>query len=105
VKERKNSFLAGVLEQKSYLPILRLENGDTVTPENWEDRKKEMRELLETYSYGKTPDGDVKVWGEIISEDVGAYAGKVVQQKVNISFETKEGVFSFPVEFFIPKKE
>jgi len=98
-------MLNDVLKEREYPEILRMNDGTEVNMENWAERRKELLALLEKYSYGKTPQIPVKVWGETTESDSNSYAGKVLNEKVNIFMETEKGVFSFPVEFFIPKKE
>ena len=97
-------MLKELLKQKDYLPILTMQNGEAVTQDNWRARRAELQALLEEYSYGKTPKAPRQVWGEVQKRDELAYAGKCVQESVQISFETEKGVFAFPVELFIPNK-
>lgn len=94
------------LEEKAYLPIFRMTNGEQVNEGNWYTRRREMTALLERYSYGKTLPPPSRVWGEPIGEiDYIAYAGKVIEEKVNICFEgeRQRKPFRFPIEIFIPK--
>ncbi len=77
----------------------------TASAENWEKHRQEIISILETYSYGKTPRIPVRTWGEITDTDNEAYGGKIRQEKVTVSIKTERGVFSFPVTFFIPKRE
>lgn len=95
-------MLKEILNERDYLPILKMNNGEAVTRENWEERRAEMLELLEKYSYGRTPEKPKRVWGEIVSENERMCAGKALMQEIKISFETEKGVFSFPTEFYIP---
>ena len=96
-------MLKSILSEKAYPPVLEMNDGTEVTRENWPARRAEMRALLEKYSYGRTPDAPLSVWGRTVFTDSNAYAGKVLNEKTEISFETERGVFAFPVEFFIPK--
>ncbi len=93
------------LSEKDYLPVLKMNDGRAVTRELWRERRTELLSLLEEYSYGRTPEKPARVWGNAISIDKISYAGKVTTEKVLISFETENGVFSFPAEFFVPNKE
>ena len=97
-------MLKDILKQKDYLPILKMSDGTAVTKENWEKRKKELFSALYEYSYGFTPDIPVKVWGETTFSDNISYAGKVLNEKVTIHMETERGIFSFPIEIFIPQR-
>lgn len=99
------SVLEKALNEKNYLPIMRMNNGDAVTLDNWCERKRELRHLLEQYSYGITPPAPKKVWGDTKFKDEFSYAGKVINERVQIYFETDRGAFEFPVEFFIPKNQ
>ncbi len=95
-------MLKQMLAEKAYLPILKTADGTAVTPQTWPQRRQELLALLETYSYGKTPDLPVQVWGETVEVTPGAYAGKVRQEKIRISFSTERGTFSFSAELFVP---
>ena len=97
-------MLKDILKQKDYLPILKMSDSTAVTKENWEKRKKELFSALYEYSYGFTPDIPVKVWGETTFSDNISYAGKVLNEKVTIHMETERGIFSFPIEIFIPQR-
>ncbi len=66
-----------------------------------------MTALLERYSYGKTPEPPKRLWDEPVGDsNFIAYAGKVIEQRVNIFFEIEgeKKPFKFPVELFVPKK-
>ena len=95
-------MLKELLEERNYLPILKMNDGRDVTLENWEERRREMIELLEKYSYGRTPEKPTRVWGENVEEYVNNYAGKAKEKWVDVCFETSFGKFSFPVKFYIP---
>jgi len=92
-----------ILKDKEYLPILKMNDGSDVTKEKWNARRKELLEMLQTYSYGITPPPPLKVWGQVISRNGSAYAGKVLEQQIQIFFETENGVCSFPISLYIPK--
>lgn len=97
-------MLDKILKEKSYPDILKMNDGTPVTADNWNERKKELMSALVTYSYGKTPGIPVKVYGKTSFSDRLSYAGKVLNEKVDISIETEKGMFSFPIELFIPQK-
>lgn len=97
-------MLRRILKERGYPDILRMNDGTPVTTDNWEKRKKELMSALEDFSYGKTPDIPVKVSGKTTFSDKLSYAGKVLNEKVDISVETERGVFTFPIEIFIPQK-
>ena len=92
-------MLQQLLKERDLLPILTMNDGSPVTPETWQQRRTEMREALETYSYGRTPPPPKRVWVEEIPEPTTfthIYAGKVRQQRLLLSFETEQGICSFP---------
>jgi len=95
-------MLDAILREKDYLPILKMNDGTPVTRENWAERRREMRALLEKYSYGKTPDVPVRVWGEQTKRDEKTCAGKAVLERIELYFETEYGTTHFPVDFVIP---
>lgn len=99
-------MLEDKLREKEYLPILRMESGGEVTVDNWDERRKELLSALQKYSYGITPPAPIRVYGRVINEDVNVnrYAGKLLEQQIELSFETEKGVCSFPVYFYIPKQ-
>ena len=99
-------MLDKILKEKDYLPVLKMADGTDVTPELWQKRREEMKKLLETYSYGITPDAKpTRVYGEVIAKGTyRSYAGKVNEETIKISFDTERGTFSFPAQLYVPKK-
>ena len=49
-------MLKTCLQEKNLLPILTMEDGSKVTAACWQERRQEMLNALEKYSYGHTPD-------------------------------------------------
>ena len=92
-------YLEQLLSEKEYLPIPGTRGGGKVTAEAWSSGVGEMKSLLETYSYGISPEKPDKVYGEIISR---SGAGEWTEEKAEISFENGGKRFSFPAELFIP---
>lgn len=95
-------MLKEILDKRDLLPILKMNDGRTVTPELWAERRAEMLDLLQKYSYGYTPECLGEGTGEVVFEDKIAYAGKVTEQHINISFNTPNGKFTFYSELYIP---
>ncbi|MEA4822971.1 MAG: hypothetical protein VB111_02495 [Clostridiaceae bacterium] len=91
------------LASRALLPILTMDDGRPATPALWTERRRELRRALETYSYGVTPPAPDRVTGEIVEEDGIAFAGKVIEQRIRISFDTPSGEFSFPLALFVPQ--
>ena len=69
-----------LLQEREYLPILKMNDGSQVTAENWDRRRQELLEALQIHSYGFTPEKAKRVWGKVLQEDPAAYAGKVTEQ-------------------------
>ena len=88
-------MLKEILKERDLLPILKMNDGSVVTVENWRERRAEMLDDLQKYSYGYTPDCLGEGTGEVIFEDKIAYAGKVTEQHINITFNTPNGPFTF----------
>lgn len=98
------TLLQNKLNERNLLPILTMNDGTPVTKETWAQRRVELREALETYSYGRTLPLPTRVWGTVVEKLDVAYANKATQEKLEISFETDCGVFTFPCWLFRPKK-
>lgn len=90
------------LLKKDYLPILKMNNGAAVDKESWRARREELRELLESYSYGRTPKESVRVYGKDLISVRYDCAGKCTHERVTIVYETKYGEGSFPIQIFTP---
>ena len=90
---------------KRKLPeLLKMNDGRICILNLWEERKKEILDILQKYVYGYTPKPPKKVAGQIIKQSSErSFAGKVNQQTIKISFNTPEGEFLFPLELFLPK--
>ena len=98
-------MLRELLAQRDYLPILKMNDGTPVTLENWEKRRREMLELLETYSYGKTLEKPTRVSGTVVESAVNGVAGKALYEKVEIKVEhPKYGECTFPITIHTPYK-
>ncbi len=93
------------LARRELPELLKLADGRKVTPDLWPERRKELLDILCRNIYGYTPASPERVTGKILSEDAYAFAGKVVQQKIEISFATPKGEFSFAFDLFLPKSK
>ncbi len=90
------------LTKKNYLPILKLNDGTPVARDNWEQRRREMRELLEKYSYGKTPSAKVKVSAKDIAISRFDFTGKCTHEDLTLVYENEDSRGEFPIQIFIP---
>jgi len=97
------SFLKNELYKRELADLLIHDNGKPVTPGTWRKRRAELLEKLYVNSYGRTPAAPDKVRAAVEEESKNAYANKVIQRRVRLSFDTPNGEFSFPINVFIPK--
>ena len=91
-----------LLKERDLLPILKMNDGREVTPELWPERRKEMLEALQKYSYGYTPEVLSPGAGQIVMEDAKGFAGLALDQRIEVSFDTPSGKFTVPVWLVIP---
>lgn len=98
-------MLDEILKEKNYLSVLTHSDGRQATAESWGERRKELLELLQRYSYGFTPDCAVSVSGKTLAvdESTRCYAGKVRNEKISVSFTTEHGTTEIPVDLYLPK--
>lgn len=64
--------------------------------------RQEALRILEQHEYGVMPPA-VQATGAVLSEAV-AYAGKAIEQQVEIRFPTPRGEFTLPIHFLCPTK-
>lgn len=91
------------LNDRNFPPILKFNDGAPVCKDRWEERRAEMLELLQTYSYGKTPDVPVRVRAENKQNVRYDCAGKCIHESLTLVYKTDMGEGSFPIQIFIPK--
>jgi hypothetical protein len=90
------------IDSRNLMPLLTFNDGGKVIAENWPRRRAELLALLSDNLYGWTPAPPPSVRGEVTTEQTDAYAGKVTERHVVISFTTPSGECSFPIHLFIP---
>ena len=71
------------------------------TPDDWRARRRELLDLLQTEEYGFTPAAPESVRANVISTE-RVCAGKGMQSRVELSFDTPEGEYTFPFNLVIP---
>ena len=83
--------------------ILMFNNGTLVTnEEQWQERRTELKEILMRQEYGYMPPLPKAVKGEVESSDHKCASGHAVLDRINITFDTPKGDFTFPIMFFAP---
>ncbi len=91
-----------LLKERDLLPILKMNDGLEVTPELWRSRRAEMLEALQKYSYGYTPEVLSPGVGKVVMEDAKGFAGRALDQRIEVSFDTPSGKFTVPVWLVVP---
>ena len=95
-------MLKELLAERSYLPLLTMNDGTPVTKDTWEARRRELRELLETYSYGKMPTVAVSVRATDTMRGQYHCAGKCTEETMTLVYTTERGEGRFPIQLFTP---
>lgn len=92
-----------LLAQRNLPLLMQFSNGEAVSRDNWEVRRKELVEILGETIYGVMPPySGPTTWKEEVIEDYMA-AGKGETRKVEITFPLEEGKeFTFPVRVISP---
>ena len=86
--------------------IMTFLNGNKVSsPEDWQKRRKELIDILGREEYGFMPPAPEKVSGKVIKSVKKCCSGHAVLEKIEISFDTPKGEFTFPINFFAPVKK
>lgn len=93
--------------EKLKLPdLFQFNNGDKVkTVEDWEKRRKEIKEILCNEEYGNlVKSKHFPINYEIISEDDKYCGAKFIYREVLLTIDLEFGKYSFPLRIAIPKK-
>ena len=98
----EKSVLNEILKEKDYIPVDKMNDGSEATAANWQERRREMLELLMEHSYGYTPSVEVTVSGT--SRGFGRYtcAGKCTEELVDVVYKTALGEGVIPIQIFTP---
>ncbi|MBQ7040375.1 MAG: acetylxylan esterase [Clostridia bacterium] len=84
-----------ILDDRELLPIL---DGE----KSWEERRKELLDILATYEYGFTPKRP-EIWHvDLLEENKNAFAGKAVQRRMKMYFLSPGGMYFFYFYTVIP---
>lgn len=86
--------------------ILKFENGTPVkSVEDFRARREEILNILRRELYGVSPAAPEKVNGKILSVNSKCCSGHADLERIELSFDTDNGPFSFEFNLFMPKKE
>ena len=90
------------LQGRSLPELFRRTNGNLVKDKtDWELRRKEILDILCKEEYGYSPQAPGRVTGTVINRNEMAYAHKACEEKIEISLDTPEGDFSFPINMIV----
>ena len=96
-------FIEQELEKRALPDILTFNNKEKVTKENWEERRKELIDCLSENLYGYTPAPPAEVRAVYTGIDRWrAFGGKAKCEQYDLSFDTPNGEFTFPINVIIP---
>ncbi len=86
--------------------LLQANNGEMVaSTEQWEKKRKpELMELFASQMYGRTPEGNIDVTYEIVTEDPNAMGGKATSQQVKFIFSNGKKKIEALLLMYIPNK-
>lgn len=93
------------LEKRNLPQLLKMNDGQPVTAENWQQRRQELITCLSENLYGFAPPAPAEVRAtETGSSRYQTFGGKATSQLMTISFDTPTGEFSFPIHVIVPTK-
>ena len=85
--------------------LMTMNDGTSVTPEKWPQRKQELLDCLQKNLYGYTPEAPKEVRAEILGSIYRfTIGGKAKAEEIKLSFDTPGGEYSFKIRLVIPKK-
>ena len=99
------SNLNNILNERNVPELLQFTNGDKVTADRWEERRREILNVLRDNEYGHAPEGPFTVTSEILEFSNREYANKAEGSTVRINVASDEGSFSFTIDQYIPKSD
>lgn len=100
------SVIEKLLAERNIPDVLKFKDGTAVTADKWDERRKEILDILEEHIYGKAPAAPkITVTKADARQKYSYFADKAISTELTISFETEKGPFSFPVAEIRPKKE
>lgn len=91
---------------KFYPDLLTFKDGGKVeSTADWAERRKELINILAEDEYGFSPEAPEKVEVSIEKNKDCNCSGHAELEHITLSFDTPKGKFSFPFNFFVPKKK
>ncbi len=96
------SKISDLLKERNLPELLKFENGDEVTAENFNKRRHEILDILSREIYGIAPPAPEKVDVEVTKTENRQFAGKGDIKHLKFTFPTDGGDFSFPAVEIVP---
>lgn len=91
-----------MIAERKLPQILVRNNGAAVkNADDWQERRRELIDLLSREEYGYTPAAPTEVKADVEKSEE-AFAGKGIQERISLSFDTPGGRFSFPITLIAP---
>ena len=91
-----------LLDERKLPALMKMNDGTPVTKENWEARRRELIDVLETMEYGRFPKKCGETTWKVVSTGESS-AGKATKSRVEITVPMPDGEsFTFPVTVSIP---
>ena len=91
-----------LLEERKLPALMKMNDGTPVTAENWNARRRELIDVLETMEYGRFPKKCGETTWKVVSTGESS-AGKATKSRVEITVPMPDGAsFTFPVTVSIP---
>lgn len=92
-----------LLRERNLPDVLTMNNGDPVTKDSWQERKRELIDCLSKNLYGYTPPKPGYVRAVSTGTDnFYRFGGKATAELIDIRFDTPGGEFSFPIRAITP---
>lgn len=97
-------YISDTLEKRGVPSLLEFSDGRKVTSDNADERRAEIREILQREIYGKMPPKPDFVRGEIIEKPKSRdCAGKAQIKKILLTVSVVGNEYSFPIWLVMPK--
>lgn len=91
------------LEKRCIPELLRLSDNTPVdSPQLWEARRKEIREILKRECYGYLPETGWETEWETVAEEENAFGGKAYMRTIEVRIRSGRGYVSFPFQLSVP---
>lgn len=100
-------MIENILTERRLPRLLQFENGDPVTKESWEARRREILTILDREIYGSAPESPKEVRATVTpnKKKYGDCAGKATISDLTLAFDTDNGAFELPAVEVVPKSD